>query len=136
MAEKALHLEIITPQRTVYRAEATRLTAPGIIGSFQVLFNHAPLLSAIGIGELRVKAPDGVDTSYATSGGFVEVCDNNVVVLVETAEQAADIDVDRARKSRDRAATRLRTKSPDIDVGRAQASLMRALNRLRIAERR
>lgn len=133
MYEKAFNLKIVTPQRVVFQGEATSLSAPGTSGGFQVLYNHAPLLSSLEIGELRVKGTDGRDTIYATSGGFVEVKDNAVVVLAETAEPTADIDVERAKAAERRALDRLHSKKAEIDEARAKLALLRALNRLRVA---
>jgi F-type H+-transporting ATPase subunit epsilon len=133
MYEKPFTLEIVSPDRVVFSGEVTSFSAPGTEGGFQVLFNHAPLLSSLEIGEMKVKAADGRDTHYATSGGFVEVRANHVVALVEAAERADEIDVGRAQASRERAERRLRTPARDLDVERARASLFRALNRLRIA---
>jgi F-type H+-transporting ATPase subunit epsilon len=132
MYEKAFHLDIVTPERAVFKDEATSLTAPGVMGSFQVLFNHAPLLAAIGVGELKVKDREGNDTVFATGGGFVEVKENRVVVLAESAEQAREIDVKRAQAARERAEKRLRERA-DVDVARAESALARAVNRLRVA---
>ncbi len=133
MYEKPFTLEIVAPERVVFAGEATSFSAPGIEGGFQVLVNHAPFLSSLEVGEIKVKSIDGRDTRYAASGGFVEVRGNRVVVLVETAERADEIDIPRAQASRERAEKRLRTVGKDIDADRARASLFRALNRLRIA---
>lgn len=130
---KNFHLDIVTPTRTVYSSEVQSFTAPGVVGSFQVLFNHAPLLSTIGVGEVKVIEADGTKQYFATSGGFVEVKSNKVILLAESAERSHEIDVVRAEKSRQRAQERLANKNKDIDVERAQASLSRALNRLKVA---
>lgn len=135
MYEKPFTLEIVAPDRMVYSGEATSLSVPGVEGGFQVLVNHAPLLSSLEVGEIKVKGVDGRDTRYAAGGGFVEVRDNRVVVLVESAERADEIDVPRAQASRERAETRLRAPAKDVDTERARASLFRALNRLRVAAR-
>ena len=87
MYEKAFELEIITPSKIVFKDEATSLSAPGVQGGFQILFDHAPFLSALEVGEIKVKDKAGNDTRYATSGGFVEVNRNHVVVLAESVEQ-------------------------------------------------
>ncbi|MBI5471664.1 MAG: F0F1 ATP synthase subunit epsilon [Ignavibacteriae bacterium] len=135
MYEKAFQLEIITPSQVVFRDEATSLTAPGTEGSFQVLFNHAPLLSSLEVGEIKVKDRTGRDLRYATSGGFVEVNDNHVVVLADTAEKVEEIDVERAKSAKARAEERLHQKKEHVDEGRARAALMRAMNRLRLSQR-
>jgi len=136
MYEKAFALKIVAPRGVVYEGDATSVSAPGTLGSFQVLFNHAPLLSSLDIGPLKVKDTAGVDTLYATGGGFLEVNGNRVVVLVESAERPEDIDVARARAARERAEARLKSHDPLFDVRRAELALARALNRLRLADRR
>ncbi len=135
MYEKSFSLEIIGPDKVVYRSEATSLTAPGVDGLFQVLYNHAPLLAQLGIGQMTVKAPDGKDADFAVSGGFVEVRNNHVVVLVDTVEASHEIDVTRATAAKERAWNRLHDKVQEIDVERAQLALLRALNRIRVAGR-
>ena len=136
MDEKQFRLEIVTPRRTMFAAEVVSVSAPGVVGGFQVLHSHAPLLSALNTGVVKLVEPGGVESHYATSGGFVEVRNNVVVVLAETAERADEIDVARAQASRERAQQRLSHRSPDIDQERARASLIRALNRLTVADAR
>lgn len=135
MYEKPFSLEIIAPDKVVFRSEATSLTAPGVDGLFQVLYNHAPLLAQLGIGRMTVKKAEGTDADFAVSGGFVEVRNNHVVVLVDTVEPAREIDVSRASAAKDRAWNRLHNRSVDTDVDRAQLALLRALNRIRVAGR-
>ncbi|MBI2428983.1 MAG: F0F1 ATP synthase subunit epsilon [Ignavibacteriales bacterium] len=130
---KNFQLDIVTPARTVYSGEVQSFTAPGVVGSFQVLFNHAPLLSSVGVGEVKVTETNGRILHFATSGGFVEVKSNKVILLAESAEQAGDIDIPRAEKAKARAHERLALKSKEIDSMRAQAALARSLNRLKIA---
>ena len=134
MSEKAFHREIVTPKKIVLSAPVSSFTAPGVVGGFQVLKSHAPLLSSITAGEVKVVSDDGSETRYATSGGFVEVRENKVVMLAETAEQADQIDVKRAEFARDRAEKRLAEKRVENDIERARASLQRALNRLKVSQ--
>jgi F-type H+-transporting ATPase subunit epsilon len=133
MYEKAFKLQIITPGRVVFQDEASSVSAPGTQGGFQILYNHAPFISTIEVGEIKVKNKNGNDLVYATSGGFVEVKENNVVVLAESAELAGEIDVPRAKAANVRATQRLQSKDPGIDIERARLSMMRSLNRLRVA---
>jgi F-type H+-transporting ATPase subunit epsilon len=135
MYERPFKLQIVTPAGILYQSDATSLTAPGTQGSFQVLYSHAPFLSTLEIGELKVKGKDGNDLLFATSGGIVEVKDNGVVVLAETAEASASIDVQRAQRANERAVARIRSKDSDVDLERARLSMMRALNRLRVASK-
>jgi len=134
MYERAFHLEIVTPERVVFQGDATSLSAPGVMGGFQVLVDHAPMIAAIGVGELKVKGPGGDDTRYCTGGGFVEVKQNRVVVLAQSVERSDEIDVERAKSAKERAARRLQARTADIDIERARAALLRATNRLRLAE--
>ncbi len=136
MADKKFQLDIVTPANTVYSGEVLSFTAPGVVGNFQVLFNHAPLLSAIGVGEVKVTEADGKQHRFATSGGFVEVKSNKVILLAESAEHEDEINVERAAKSKSRAMERLTKKTSDTDVERAQVALTRSMNRLKIAEKK
>ncbi len=131
----ALTLEIITPNRIQFNGEIQSVTVPGTDGSFQVLKNHAPLMSTFEIGEVKVVLPDGKETSYATGGGTVEVLDNHVLVLADSLEEINDIDVERARSAKERAENRLTQKTDTTDVERAENALKRAINRLRLVEK-
>ena len=128
MAE--LNLEIITPEKPVLKENIDSVTIPGTLGSFQILKNHAPLVSSFDIGVIKVKK-SSADLFYTTAGGTVEVNDNKVLVLADSIENLNEIDVSRAEKSKERAEERLKKKQEEaIDEARANASLRRALNRL------
>lgn len=131
--EKTFILEIVTPIRVVCTEEAVHVKAPGVAGYFGVMHNHAPFLTALKIGVIEVRMPAGM-RYYATSGGFCEVMDNRMKLLVETAEASSEIDVARAEAARDRAKERLDRRPADLDLPRAQAALARALNRIDIAQ--
>jgi F-type H+-transporting ATPase subunit epsilon len=133
MYERPFKLEIVSPRGAVFAGDVTSVSAPGDAGAFQILYNHAPLVSTIGVGRLKVKMPDGTDICYATSGGVVQVRDNHVTVLAEAVERADQIDVDRARAALERAEGRLKRPAEDVNAERARFALRRAQNRLRIA---
>jgi F-type H+-transporting ATPase subunit epsilon len=135
MYEKVFKLQIITPGRMVFQDEASSVSAPGTQGGFQILHNHAPFISTIEVGEIKVRNKNGNDLVYATGGGFVEVKENNVVVLAESAELAGEIDLPRAKAANARARQRLQSKDPGIDIERARLSMMRSLNRLRVGSK-
>ncbi|MDP1678064.1 MAG: F0F1 ATP synthase subunit epsilon [Bacteroidota bacterium] len=136
MANKNFQLDIVTPARTVFSDEVQSFTAPGVIGNFQVLFNHAPLLSAVGVGEVKVIDTSGTKLLFAISGGFVEVKSNKVILLAESAERSNDIDTARAEKSKKRADERLAVKDKSLDPDRARIALYRSINRLKIASKK
>jgi len=132
MADKNYTLDIVTPTRTVFSGPVQSFSAPGVAGGFQVLYNHAPFLASIGVGVVRLTDTGGKEFRYATSGGFVEVNSNKVILLAETAERSDEIDSARAEEAKKRAAERLQKKE-NIDIERARAALARALNRLKVA---
>lgn len=132
MAEKVFKLEIVTPRKVVFSGDVVSFSAPGTMGGFQVLFNHAPLLSEIGVGEVKLVDPEGNVRRYATSGGFVDVKKNHAVMLAETVERVDEIDAARAEAARERAGNRLKEKK-EMDLARTRSALERARNRLRVA---
>ncbi|MCW8811392.1 MAG: F0F1 ATP synthase subunit epsilon [Ignavibacteriaceae bacterium] len=125
-----LNLEIITPEKPIFKGQVDVITIPGTLGGFQILKNHAPLISSFEIGILKVKK-DSDETYYTTAGGTVEVNKNKVLVLADSIEKVDKIDKDRAEQARTRAEERLKRKhEADVDEARANAALNRALNRL------
>jgi len=128
------HVDVITPDRTEFSGDAISLVAPGIEGYLGVLAFHAPLLTALTVGEARVTEPDGRSIYFAVSGGFLEVAYNNAILLADTAERADEIDVARAEAARKRAEeARARHPSADPAFAVAEAALLRALTRLHVA---
>ncbi len=128
-----IDVEIVAADRKVFSGTAGSVTVPGIDGYFGVLAGHAPLISALAIGIVELRAHEaGVPQLFAVAGGFVEVTPEKVTILADAAEAPAEIDAERARLAAERAEERLRAPEPGIDVTRAQASLLRALNRLRL----
>src|SRR5512135_2753097 len=103
MPGKTFTLEIVTPRRTVFTGEVESFSAPGAMGGFQVLVNHAPLLAEITVGEVKLRDARGTERRFATSGGFVDVLKNHVTLLAETAEETSEIDVPRAEAACERA---------------------------------
>ncbi len=130
-----LTLEIITPNKIAFKGEVRSVTVPGTEGSFQVLKNHAPLMSTFEIGEVKVNLPNDERKYYATGGGTVEVLDNHVLLLADSLEEIESIDTERARNAKERAENRLAHKTDTTDVERAEHALMRAINRLKLVEK-
>jgi F-type H+-transporting ATPase subunit epsilon len=126
-----LLVEIVSPDGAVFRGEAMRFRAPGVEGQFEVLRGHAPLLAATGIGTVYVTTAEGQVVTFATDGGFVEVLEDHVVMLAESAEPAGEIDVERARAAEERARERIEAAESQAERAEAQAELDKARNRLR-----
>jgi len=127
-------LEIITAERVVYSEDVDIVVAPGIEGELGVLPHHAPLMTMIQPGELRVKK-DNVEESMFVSGGFLEVRGDKVIVLANVAERADEIDVARAEAAKRRAEERIGQQAVEVDRARAEAALRRSLMRLKVAEK-
>lgn len=133
MAE--LNLEIVTPSKSAFKGEIKSITVPGTKGRFQVLKNHAPIISTLDVGMIKVDLPDGKANYYSTAGGTIEVFDNKVIVLADSIELVSDIDEERALKAKQRAEERLAEKRSEINVSRAETALARSINRLNVKEK-
>lgn len=132
-----LHLEVVTPEKILVSQDVDSVVAPGSEGEFGILPEHINFLSGIVPGELRYSY-DNKKEYVVVSTGFAEVSNNRVSVLVDSAEKAGDIDVERAQSSLERARERLAKDRDnlDIDFVRAEYALKRAINRIKTAEKR
>jgi F-type H+-transporting ATPase subunit epsilon len=132
----SLLLEIVTPERLAYSDQVDAVVLPGSEGELGVLPHHAPLVSMLGVGELRIRK-GGVEESFAIVGGFLQVRPDKVVVMAETADMASEIDLERAQEARREAERTLETGFHEgADLSAARAALQQALLRIRVAERR
>lgn len=128
------HLEIVTPERVAYSGEVVSLVAPGLEGQFGILAHHAPFIAALRPGAIKVRDAENKEMWLATAGGFFEMVHNKAVILADTAEFAAEIDVERARAAIDRAKARLRSELElEADRERAEKALERATARIKVA---
>ena len=126
-------LELVTPERVLLSEQVRSVRAPGIEGSFGVLAGHAPLMTALAVGLIKVEYENGDLEYIATSGGFMEVGKEKTIILADTAERASDIDIARAEATVARAREHLASGGA-IDYHEASAALERATNRMRIAQ--
>jgi len=131
----SLKLDIVTTERVVYSEEVDMIVAPGAEGQLGILPHHAPLMTTLQAGELRVKR-GGEEDILAISGGFLEVRPDRVIVLADTAERAEEIDMARAEAAKQRAEQRLVDKgAPGLDEARVETALRRAMARLTVADK-
>jgi F-type H+-transporting ATPase subunit epsilon len=131
-----IQLEIVTPERLAYSDEVDSVVLPGSEGELGVLPHHAPLVSMLGVGELRIRK-GGAEESFAIVGGFLQVRPDKVVVMAETADLASEIDLERAQEARREAERALESGYHEgADLAAARAQLQQALLRIRVAERR
>jgi len=131
-----LQLEIVTPEKLAYQGEVDSVQLPGSEGELGVLPHHAPLISTLGAGELRLRK-GSEDEYFAIVGGFLQVLPDKVVVMAETADMASEIDLEKAQEARRQAEQALESGYVEgADLAAARASLQAALLRIRVAERR
>ena len=131
-----LSVDVITAERVVYSdSDIDVVVAPGTAGELGILPSHAPFITSLAPGELRLRKGNE-ETSMVITGGFLEVRDDKVVILAEAAERAEEIDLARAEEARRRAEERLTSREAAVDLARVEAALRRSLVRLKVAERR
>ena len=125
-------LEIVTPEKKVVATAAEEIQIPGKNGYLGILPGHAPLITELAVGEITYRE-NSTEQHLAVAWGFAEVLPDKVTILAETAERPSEIDVDRARKSKERAEQRLTSGDTSVDVDRALDALHRAESRIDVA---
>jgi F-type H+-transporting ATPase subunit epsilon len=132
------NLQIVTPEREIFNAPVESATLPGLMGSFGVLANHAPLLAALEPGLVRIQDADLRVLNLFVGGGFFQVAHNQAMLLADSAEFASEINVDRARAAEQRALELLGGKLDEMNTRRdeAEAALKRSRARMRVASNR
>tara|TARA_R100001143_G_C3361345_1_gene136884 strand:- start:63390 stop:63788 length:399 start_codon:yes stop_codon:yes gene_type:complete len=129
---KTYKAQLLTPDGSKFEGEVQSATLPGVNGSFQILFNHAPIVSALDIGRVELVDKDKHESLYAVTGGFIEMKDNLLTILAEKAEEKTEIDKEEARQY----LNQIKSKLKSIKNGREEfeVALKVAENRLKIAE--
>jgi F-type H+-transporting ATPase subunit epsilon len=131
----SLTLDIVTPERRVLSVSCDEVRAPGALGGFGIRLNHEPFMTSLEPGRLTY-VEGGREHHYAVGGGFLQVAENRVIVLADTAEAAGDIDVDRARSAFQQAQERLlKLTEQDENYPVESARVRRAAARLGVAGR-
>jgi F-type H+-transporting ATPase subunit epsilon len=128
-----LTVSVVTPDGPVLEEDFEMIVAKSDQGELGILPGHIPLVTPLAISGVRLKRNDQVVDRLAVSGGLLEVNSNKVTILAQSAEKAADIDMERAIEAKKRAERRLQAKQDDIDHKRAQLALNRAVNRIDLA---
>ena len=129
------NLDIVTPTRNLKEMVVSYVRCPGLDGSFGIMANHQEGIFSLDIGEIMIKTKS--ETKYlSTSGGFAEIVNDGVSILVETVESASDIDIPRAEAALQRARDRKSSSdNENLDQARLESALSRALNRLQVAKK-
>ncbi|HKN25143.1 MAG TPA: F0F1 ATP synthase subunit epsilon [Candidatus Acidoferrum sp.] len=136
MFPEAIELSVVTPERQLLQENVVEVIIPGLDGELGILPGHAPLITELGIGELRYRtAASSQPILLAVLRGFAEVLPDRVTLLAETAERAEEIDLSRAEAAKARAEKRLASNDTNIDWDRATVALQRAVIRIQVAKK-
>lgn len=128
------HLEITTPEKTIYKEDVEEIIVPTTSGEITILPNHIPLLTRINPGELTIKK-SGKNSHFAITGGFLEVSKSGVNILAEYAIRAEDIEISKALEAENKARLAMKEKGDNVNSVMAEANLRRSLLELKIARR-
>ena len=130
-----MHIEVVTPTGSVLEGDADEVIVPGVIGELGILPGHLPIITGLAIGELVVRTAN-FRQYFAVNQGFLEMANDRVIVVTENAEEAHDIDVERAQRARDRAEASLKALQLGTPEYKAMSdALQRAKTRLKVAAR-
>lgn len=130
-----LHVDIVSAETEIFSGTATMVFAPAEMGEIGIAPRHAPLLTRLKPGEVRVQTDGGEEQSFFVSGGMLEVQPHVVTVLADTAIRAADIDEAQALEAKERAEKLLTDKTANIDYAKAQAELAQSIAQLRAIQK-
>ena len=130
-----IHVDIVSAEGEIFSGEASMVFAPAIMGEIGIAPRHAPLLTTLQPGEVRVQTPAGEEQFFYVSGGALEIQPHLVTVLADTAVRARDLDEAAAMQAKQRAEEALRDRTDSIDVAEAQAELARAVAQIRAIDK-
>ena len=130
-----IHVDIVSAEGQIFAGDATMVFAPGSQGDLGIAPRHAPLLTTLRAGEVRVQTEGQEEQSFYVGGGALEVQPHAVTVLADTAARARDLDEAAALAAKQRAEAAMRERSDKVEIAEAQAELARAMAQLRAIER-
>ncbi|MGY6631621.1 MAG: F0F1 ATP synthase subunit epsilon [Wenzhouxiangella sp.] len=130
-----IHCDIVSAEAEIFSGEAKMVIVPGEQGDLGIAPRHAPLLTRLRPGQVRVIRPDGEEEFYFISGGMLEIQPHVVSVLSDTAQRAGDLDEAAAVKAKEEAEKALADRTAGMEVAQAQAQLAQAMAQLAALER-
>jgi F-type H+-transporting ATPase subunit epsilon len=130
-----IHVDIVSAEGEIFSGEASMVFAPAVMGEIGIAPRHAPLLTTLKPGEVRVQTPGGEEQFFYVSGGALEIQPHLVTVLADTALRAHDLDEAAALQAKQRAEEALRNRSDQMDTAKLQAELAQAAAQIRAIEK-
>jgi F-type H+-transporting ATPase subunit epsilon len=130
-----VHVDIVSAEAEIFSGLAEMVFAPAVMGEVGVLPGHAPLVTTLKPGEVRVRLPGGEEQSFYVSSGMLEIQPHVVTVLSDTALRAADLDEAAALEAQERAERMLADRQADFDEAQARAELAQAAAQLQAIRR-
>ena len=130
-----IHVDIVSAEGEIFSGEAAMVFAPAAMGDIGIAPRHAPLLTTLRPGEVRVQTPGGEEQFFYVSGGAIEIQPHLITVLADTALRAKDIDEAAALQAKQRAEEALRDRSGAVELAEAQAELARAAAQIKAIEK-
>lgn len=135
MSNKLLFLEIVTPSKIIFSGKVKSVTVPGELGSFQILFNHAPIISNLAIGEIKIVDENDAASYYAINGGFVMVFINRITIVSDSIIKAEDIDAKKDETELIKLKDELVQKRKTQDVSKLEILIHQLENRIKVSHR-
>ena len=130
-----IHVDIVSAEGEIFSGAASMVFVPAVMGEIGIAPRHAPLLTMLKAGEIRVQTPDGAEHGFYVGGGALEIQPQLVTVLADTALRAKDLDEAAALAAKQRAEEALRERTDQIGIAEAQAELLRAVVQIKMLER-
>ena len=130
-----IHVDIVSAEGQIFSGEASMVFVPGSQGELGIAPRHAPLLTTLSAGEVRVQTEGQEEQSFYVGGGALEIQPHLVTVLADTAARAHDLDEAAALAAKQRAEDAVRDRKDKVEIAEAQAELLRAMAQLRAIER-
>ena len=130
-----IHVDIVSAEGEIYSGEASMVFVPAVMGHIGIAPRHAPLLTTLKPGEVRVQTPEGAEQFFYVSGGAIEIQPHLVTVLADTALRAHDLDEAAALQAKQRAEEALRNRDDKMDTAKLQAELAQAAAQIKAIEK-
>lgn len=128
--EKLLRLEVLTPQSPIFQGRVVSVTVPGSKAPFQILFNHAAIVSGLDPGIVEIKDENGNVTHYATSSGFITVTQNTISIFVDSAKSKSEIEVGKVNTELAELRAALKKSKEDSEINKLRSKVVELENEL------